>query len=190
MSFYDNSPGMVDDLLTPLAEGQLTEEQEREQIAQRIYAQPEAPKPSDEIGDELKQERNDPARRMFSPQVTYRDAVTTPENPELAVELREVFADVQLSEPEARTVMDLGRRTVENPPTDEQVAAWRTESNDVLRREFGGDAGAALADAQQLVARDQFLGRLLEATGLGNHPDVIRTLCTKARSLRLAGRLK
>ena len=83
--------------------------------------EPDAIADTSDVPDAVKALRDDPARKMFSPQKTYANAL--PEAPDWtdaqraqAREFREVFCDVGLSEPEAGS--DAGAmRTLRCSPT-------------------------------------------------------------------------
>ncbi len=74
-------------------------------------------------------------------------------------------------------------------PTPEKVTQWRAQSKAALQSEYGDMAGAALRDAQMLIANDKTLRTFLEKTGAGDHPRVIREIAASAARARKAGKL-
>lgn len=155
-----------------------------------------------EVPEGVRELRADPARRMFSAKSMYGDSVKFDEVPLDATaeeraaieqsnnEALEILADYEFSGAEANQVIDLFRQAAVNPPSDEQRAAWRADAEQQLRRAYGSDASHTLALAKQLVARDPRARALLEATGLGDHPDVVMKITRVARSQKASGKLK
>lgn len=146
--------------------------------------------PADQLPDAVRELReNDDARRLFSPQTTYRDVIKIDdawpeENKAAAAEWREIAADVGLSVSDTSELADIIYGTKEIPSA-EVLVGWEREALDDLRREYG-EKGAqqALADAQRLIARDPRVAYMLEETGLGSHPKFVAHVVRAARSQR------
>jgi len=112
-------------------------------------------------------------------------------DPEGAVAVREIFADLAMPVEDARQVVGDFRRYTANPPTAEQQTAWQNETADQLRREFGPSGAAqALRDAHTLASRDPRVLAMIESAGLGNHPGTVMRLARIARAERNRGWIK
>jgi len=145
---------------------------------------------------------SDQARRMFPGSSMYSGVkfdnapqeATPEERQQLEAahdELREIFADLSISAPEAQGVVDLFRQyRGEQRPSAEQQAEWQRASADALHRAYGEGAPAALADVSALLKRDPRTARMVEQAGLGDHPALVQLFARAARAERLAGRLK
>lgn len=171
-----------------------------EQIAEDHYQKDAEPVQLDPVPPEVQELRDDIARRMYSAQDTLREAI--PEAPDefceaqdvdpkeerkARAEVREMCADLDLGPSEVQSLRQRAERLRETP-TD--VITQREAAVDALNREFGQGAKQAWRDARALVARDPRVAQLIEAMGLGDDPDTVLLLARKARSQRLAGKLK
>jgi hypothetical protein len=144
---------------------------------------------ADQLPPDIRKEREeDPNRKMFSPQVTYRDAIAAKddwpaENKALAAEFREIAADMELPEPVVRELAAISNGLTELPSA-ETKASWEAEAWNALRGQYGGEQGArdALAAAQRYIARDPLLVEYLKGTGLGSHPKFVQAAVQAARS--------
>lgn len=165
-----------------------------------LYPEPEKPAPLAEVPPEVQELRDLPERRMFDAQSMLRDVVQelTDEQCEAegidpadarqaTVELREMAADLDLG---ALDVRALRTRAETLRSTPMEAIAQREAAVDALNREFGSGAKQALRDARALVARDARVARTIEAIGLGDDAETIVMLAKKARSQRVAGKLK
>lgn len=99
-----------------------------------------------------------------------------------------IGTDLGLGHGDVAQIAELAVR--DGPRAHGMAAAWQRQADVDLGRVFGSEKAAALQDARRLVARDPRLHRMLDATGLGNHPVVVVRLAQQARALRAAGRLK
>ncbi len=116
----------------------------------------------------------------------------TPEERGVAQEIRRQFADLGLSNVDAKEIARLGRQLAKEPPTKSDEARWHGEiSKRLLDQNNQKQAGAAadLELARQLAARDPRVRAMLNATRLGNHPAVVEMLVERARAEKVAGRL-
>lgn len=149
------------------------------------------------VSDEVQAIRDTQERRMFNAQDMLKDAIKDTEfanaevDPEVVqrgiVEVREIAADLGLSRAEIQTLKDRTAAYRSQPvPPEQQVDATIA----ALNREFGTDARQALMDARALVARDPRVGRIIEALGVGNDPQVVVMLAKQARSQIAAGHLR
>jgi len=153
--------------------------------------------PALELPDAVRELREaDGERKMFSPQVQYRDTVQDhPEDNDqvraFRAEAREQFADLGLSDQDARDVVGVINAELQaGIPAAETRAQWQEQAlNDVVRQ-YGKDAPARIAEARALVARDPRVQKILDDTGLGSHPRVVALMIERARSERGRGRLK
>jgi len=101
-----------------------------------------------------------------------------------------IFAELGLNQEQAQKLVDLqaemvkGNVTAQTESHDSQVAAWQEEAK--ADKEFGGDnfdesLGVA-KKALETFADDAFK-EVLDSTGLGNHPAVIRTMWKIGKTL-------
>lgn len=154
--------------------------------------QDEAPAQLHELPDAIRELRDSPERRMFSAQGTYAtfELGDNPLAPEIAravtSELREIFSDVGASTAEAQEFATLAK---EVPAAPEARASLRAEAIEAVRQQYREDADAALADARALVARDPRVAKIIDATGLGDHPRAVLTIIQLARAARMRGEL-
>lgn len=75
------------------------------------------------------------------------------------------------------------------PPDAETKAAWETEVQTTLAREFGPDnVGHVLQTARRYVAANPALHDYLHSTGLGSHPKVVKVIAATARRALNAGK--
>lgn len=141
-----------------------------------------------DVPDEIQKLRDaDEARKLYPPEVTYRNTIplaadASEQTKAAAREWASVFADVALSQPEAKAVVQLAENGLaQGIPTEEVRASWRATASENLRREHGVNAGKVLADAIKFVQRDPRLAAFLQASGLGDHPEVIQLAIAKSR---------
>lgn len=116
----------------------------------------------------------------------------SPEEKAVAQEMRRQFADLGLSNVDAKEIARLGRELGKNPPTKETEAKWASEICKRLLDNNHQRTPGATADlklAQQLVQRDPRVRAMLNATRLGSHPAVVEMLVERAQAEKLAGRL-
>lgn len=156
-------------------------------------ANAEPPKPA-EVPEAVNRLRDAPERKMYSAEGTYRDAlkrtafadVDPAADKAVNAEAANIFADLGIGNTEAATVVGLVRAHGE--AGDETVAGWEAESNTFLAT-LGKDARESLQLARTLVQRDPRVAAVLDQTGLGSHPDVVKMLIEKAKSARLRGEI-
>lgn len=171
-----------------------------EEMQAILYPEPEKPAPLVEVPSDVQELRGLPERRMFDAQSILRDAVPelTAEQCEAegidpavarqgAIELREMAADLDLGVLDIRSLRTRAE-TLRSTPVE--TITQRAAAVDALNREFGTGAKQALRDARALVARDPRVARAVEAMGLGDDAETIVMLAKKARSQRVAGKLK
>jgi hypothetical protein len=110
-----------------------------------------------------------------------------------AAEWAGAFQEFGLTHAEAQTLTEVGVSAMHSPPSAELVTTWTEASQRVLLEEFGPrGARGALDDAKAFIGRfgTPELRDVLNATGLGNHPEIVRVIARKARQARLEGRLR
>lgn len=124
-------------------------------------------------------------RRLYGAQSTFQH--TLPDGalgPDIDhAEAREVAMDLGAEDADLQTLASLAREA----PTDEQVDAWRAETQQYLQRMHVSAGDLDLARA--LVARDPRLAAYLDSTGLGNHPKVVERMISLAKTQAALGRL-
>ena len=181
--------------------------------AEPVTAQPEAPAPAEqsqeaapqteqtanelpanELPDAIRELRDDPLRRMFSPQGTFAsvpledafaDVAVDPEVKAAAAhEYREIFEDLQASPQDANELVTAARAFHAEPMTPERDASNVNAAMDALNRQYGKEAPAALAAAQRMINRDPRLAAMLDRTRLGNDPKTVLKVVALARSQR------
>lgn len=150
--------------------------------------------PDEVLPDGVREARDaDPARALYDDAKTYRYALDAAfqgieSSPEAAAERKAwagVLADAQVSAVEAEGLASFAQHAY---PSEATAAGWVSTAMADLEREFG-DAQAALADARLLVQRDPRLQRVLNQTGLGDHPRIVLKAAQAARRLIAAGKL-
>jgi len=103
------------------------------------------------------------------------------------------FQTLGLTHAESVTLTEVGIGAITSAPTPELVSSWVESAKDALVQDYGArGAHQALADAQAFISRfgSPELRDVLNMTGLGNHPQVVRVIAAKARQARLEGRLR
>lgn len=99
--------------------------------------------------------------------------------------MAEHFRAIGLTSTEASRLADL-----RGNPTPEQRQVWREDATKALRQDYGDAAGDVLKDVRAYIAQHPKLRDHLRKTGLGDHPQWVRTVAEKAREARKAGKLK
>lgn len=174
-----------------------------EELAAALY--PEKPIAEVEVPEHIQELRKaDPLRAMYTPEKHFGDVINErvmfPEvegAPQIAPEVRaavvremaNIAADVGMTNADVRTFTTIGAMCKE-APTPEQRAQWHAQTIDQLKRTYGRDAAQALQDAQTIAMRDPRLVKMLEAKGMGDHPDAVMVFARLGRQARLAGKLK
>lgn len=132
------------------------------------------------------QRRADMDRRMYGAQALFQYAL-----PDGALgaeidhkEAREVAMDLGAEHADLQALAGLAREA----PTEEQVQAWRAESQEYLRRMQVSTGDLDLA--RKLVQRDPRLAAWLDATRLGDHPAVVERMISLAKTQAGLGRLR
>ena len=101
----------------------------------------------------------------------------------------EVFTDAQIPAEPAARLHALMVAHVANPADDATVERWATEAREALRERYGhAEAERRLDAARTFVKNRPELQRLLDVTGLGSHPEVVRALAENPHGLRLVPR--
>jgi hypothetical protein len=140
-----------------------------------------------------------PAQRMYPPE---KQLTAVPDNafdevpdltPEarqgIVEEIRRMAADASLGNADIQGLISRARALHANPIPPEQQADMTMRN---LRRQFGGEEGAAkaLADARALLNRDPRAKQMILAMGLGDDSATIVSLAKQAARERNRGRLK
>lgn len=99
--------------------------------------------------------------------------------------MAEHFRAIGLNSTEASRLADL-----RGNPTPEQRQVWREDATKALRQDYGDAAGDVLKDVRAYIAQHPKLRDHLRNTGLGDHPQWVRTVAEKAREARKAGKLR
>ncbi len=103
-------------------------------------------------------------------------------------EVREVAADIGYDAGELSVAVGLVSQVA--AMDDAGVADMRQQALKELRLDHGLHAGEALGLARRMVAANPQLRRMLDDTGLGDHPRVIKAVIEAAQRQRAAGRLR
>ncbi len=129
----------------------------------------------------------DPARRLFDAGAMLADKVPDGSLGENINhdEARQVLVDLGVDSIEAGQLPQLVREAEQ--ADDATRASWRAEAEALVAQLY---SPADLDAARRLVLRDERVRDWLEATGLGNHPEVVSRFIQMARSARAAGQLK
>jgi hypothetical protein len=202
-AFYDNSPGMVDDIITPPAPGAAP----TPPAAADPPASTDTPAPPTPPADAAEVKA-----RIALVDTLAAQADALPHGSEVAVHLGRAAEAAGLAGDEAAAVAGEWQATFrahgvsagdavdlitigagihrDGPPDEDTEAGWVREVNDRLRSEFGSaEAAERAADlARAWVARDPRLCAWLERTRLGSHPRVVLALARAAHNARKAGR--
>jgi hypothetical protein len=103
-----------------------------------------------------------------------------------------VFQEAGLTGTESAQIADIGISAFTQPATPELRTSWVEQSQQALVQDYGPQgARAALDDARRFVDvyGTRELRDVLDSTGLGDHPAIIRIIAQKARAARNAGKL-
>jgi len=149
------------------------------------------------LPDVVKEARSSPERVLYSAQVEHSSTISlqdvaaklpelSPEDHEAVLaEGRELFADLGLTGPEAKSMIAAGAAFDPTIP----VTTLADQTIDLLNREFGSGAKGAYQAAIDLVARDPRIVHSLSTSGQGNNPQVVLAIAKAAARLRAAGKL-
>lgn len=174
-----------------------------ERAQEAFYGEPEEV-PAVEVPENIKAMREaDGARQMYSPQGTYASvlpddlwagdetakAIPEPVQRAALAELREMAADVAMSSDDVRALQSIARQIPE-APSDADRIAWREQAVTRLNETYGNSAAQAFRDARAFIAQDPRRAKLLDAKGLGDHPDTVLMVARLARQARIQGKLK
>jgi len=172
-------------------------------VQQALYGKAEEP-PAVEVPENIRAMREaDGTRQMYSPQGTYASvlpddlwagdeaAKTIPEPVQRAAlaELREMAADVAMSNDDVRAMQSIARQITEEPTEADRVT-WREQAVTRLNESYGTGAAQAFRDARAFIAQDPRRAKILDAKGLGDHPDTVLMVARLARQARIQGKLK
>lgn len=169
-----------------------------EQAAQSLYGKEAEDETLAPVSAEVAELREMPERRMYSAQVTLREAIPDQEfanvegidekaGNKAVRELRELAADLDFG---PREIQTLRARAAFVSTSKPDVSMQREAAVDALNREFGQGAKQALRDARAMLQRDPRTAKVIEAMGLGDDPEVVLLVARAARSQRAAGKLK
>ena len=103
----------------------------------------------------------------------------------IVAELQNMVADVGMSVEDFHVFSDICRQ-VEEVPTEETRVAWREEAVLRLNDSYGTDAAQALRNTRDFIAEDPRRSLILEANGIGDHPDVVLLFAKLAKQSRIA----
>ncbi|WP_301101092.1 hypothetical protein [Propionivibrio sp.] len=168
------------------------------ELATAMYPEPEEPVVLDPVPPDVAAIRDDIARRLYSAQDTFAEAIPDKvfanvagldpaAGRKTAAELREISADLDLAPQDVQKLRERITYVQTNQPT---VAAQWDETVSLLNAEYGTDAKQALRDARALLRRDPRAARVIEAMGLGNDPQTVMIIARRARSAKGTGRIK
>ena len=109
---------------------------------------------------------------------------------ELLANAAEVFSDARIPPESAATLHSLYVATLQNPPDEATTQQWARESTEWLKANYPQGYASALNRVRQWVHAREDVKNLLERSGLGDHPQVVRALIENAAQLRLTPRKK
>ncbi|MBN8283748.1 hypothetical protein [Zoogloea sp.] len=98
-------------------------------------------------------------------------------------------ADVAMSHDDVRALQGIARRITAEPTEAERIA-WREQAVTRLNQTYGTGAAQAFRDARAFIAQDSRRAKILDAKGLGDHPDTVLMVARLARQARIQGKLK
>lgn len=107
---------------------------------------------------------------------------------ELLATAAEIFSDARIPPERAATLHSLYTNTLRDPPSDDMMQAWASESTEWLQAQYPQGYTVELNCARRFVHARPELKETLERTGLGNHPRVVQALIENASQLRLVPR--
>ena len=102
--------------------------------------------------------------------------------------LAEDFASGGIPTTEAQRLhAQIVRRQI-NPPTEDDIFEWETETRRTMRERYGAKAEDNLATVREFIAERPALWTLLERTGLTMHPETVLGLVERANTLAAQNR--
>lgn len=174
-----------------------------ERAQEAFYGKPEEV-PAVEVPESIKAMREaDGLRALYSPQGSYASVLPDdmmaadeavkdiPEPVQRAAisELREMAADLSMSHDDVRALQSIARQ-IPSKPTEAERITWREQAVTRLNETYGNSAAQAFRDARAFIAQDPRRAKLLDAKGLGDHPDTVLMVARLARQARIQGKLK
>lgn len=218
MSYFDNSPNLVDDL-TPKAETEAAvamlgggedkpsnnpNQTPTSAPASAPASAPQAGQPTETrsplAADALIGSERSPFAADVSPYGSHvainvqraAESKGRPNDEAIAIgkEWAQSFAHFGVPESHVAHLVGAGLQVADAPPTAEVEAAWQAEAKERLAMDFGGpEAGArALETARAWVQKHPQLASFLQRTRLGNHPRVVSAIAETASMARKAGK--
>lgn len=153
---------------------------------QTLLGEREAPRPSSDA---------EVVRSLYDPELTYGTQLRAPlqkladdhslpaeQVAELHNAAARVFSELEVPTGRAAEWSELVVRHATGAD-ETQIREWRTETVTRLREQYGAEANARLAQAQELVTRFPGFAQMLAGTGLGSHPRVVLELVERAPRL-------
>jgi hypothetical protein len=98
--------------------------------------------------------------------------------------------DLALPPVEAKEALNVLREARANPPSAAQLGEMSRDAYKRVQEKYGKSANQVLNDAKRLIARDPRVVRVLNETGMGNHPSIVLKACEAALRLKAAGKFK
>lgn len=212
--FYDNSPGMVDDI-TPKAEaeapaamlgGEAKPGNANQAPASAPASAPQADQATETRSPLAADALTGAERSPFAADVCpYGSSVATtvqqaaeskgrpPEEAKaLAAEWAQSFAHFGVPETHIANLVGAGLQVADKAPDEATLKTWGEQAKERLAGTYGGAEGGAraLATAQAWVRAHPKLAGFLNRTGLGSHPQVVAAIAATADQARKDGRFK
>jgi hypothetical protein len=103
---------------------------------------------------------------------------------------RVLVNDFALPATDAKETLNVLREARANPPTAAQLGEMSRDAYKRVQEKYGKSANQVLNDAKRLIARDPRVVRVLNETGMGNHPAIVMKACESALRLKAAGKFK
>lgn len=144
--------------------------------------------PSEHVDHEGRDTVHAPTQRAIESAAVERFGMEPEEARESAQAWGQVFREFSLSSAESGHLTEVALPYLEGTAEVDRIAL-ANESRGALASEYGARAAQVLEASRKLVARHPNLARLLDQTGLGSHPAVVRAVARKADALQRAGKL-
>jgi hypothetical protein len=183
--------------LAPLVDGDPAQAPVAEQPAEKVEpARDDAPAPWELTPEQvLASSPEDPRIQhkvtLSAIEQAYTSRGATPEQAQAVVgQWRPALGRLGVDGADMSPVVEAVAAVTQELPPPERVQEWAGQSMDLLRAEYGDDAGQILKDMRTMVGADPMAKAYLDMTGLGSHPGIVATLAKSARAFRLAGKFK
>ena len=112
--------------------------------------------------------------------------LTPEESKDVSQQTAAIFHDLGVGDREAPQYFALYRQAVLEPPSEQVLQHWRIESMRAVTEQYGAqEAQRRIARVQEYLNNNSTLREELNATGLGNHPRIVKAFCEQADRLQI-----